>query len=218
MSDKQVVNTANPAAILPLEAGATASIDASSLSKAIQSIIAENTPTERRVNPATYIHESGIKMVELYAVYEKLRAIGMHLNGKLTTDPIPETLQIENITINFRTADGDKVSDLQSVALTHLATVGDISGLLATELGAVIVTLQRETDAVLDIATRTKDMCAKSRKAWEEANKDKKILEETPDSVAETIANTADTARADAAPTLDGATETSVVPPLSTNS
>lgn len=152
-------------------------LDTSALSKAISSIIAQNTPTETRVNPADFIKNSGEKMVALYGVYEKLRAIGMQLNGKLTSDPIPESLKIENITINFRTVTDGKESDLVSVPLTHISSIGDISGLLSTELGAVIVTLQQETDAVLDIAKRTKDLCEKSRKAWEESNKDKRIQE-----------------------------------------
>jgi hypothetical protein len=201
MDDTKSARTMSASVPLDTSAGG---IDTSALSQAIQSIIAENTPTEKRVNPATYIHESGIRMVELYGVYEKLRAIGSQLNGKLTSDPLPDTLQIENITINFRTVDGETVSDTQSVALTHLTTVGDLSNLLATELGAVIVLLQRETDAVLDIATRTKDMCAKSRKAWEESNKDKKILEETIDGAAETIAETVQSVLNESGPpTLD---------------
>lgn len=203
MSDTPAPETMT--ASVPLNATDGVNLDASSLSKAIQSIIEQNTPTERRVNPATFIHESGVKMVELYAVYEKLRAIGTHLNGKLTSDPIPENLQIDSITINFRTVEGEQVSEPQAVELKHITTVGDLSGLLATELGAVIVTLQRETDAVLDIANRTKEMCDKSRKAWEEANKDKKILEEevsevadSPTSVAETVVASAEAAASSA--------------------
>lgn len=218
MADNQPARTLSASVPLNPAAGG---IDTSALSQAIQSIIAENTPTEKRVNPATYIHESGIRMVDLYAVYEKLRIIGAKLNGKLTSDPIPDTLQIENVTINFRTVEGETVSETQSVALTHLNTVGDLSNLLATELGSVIVLLQRETDAVLDIATRTKDMCAKSRKAWEEANKDKKILEETVDGAAETIADAVQSAlnETGGAPTLNnlrGETAPEAVPPVLT--
>lgn len=155
-------------------------LDTSSLSKAIQSIMEANTPatSEQRVNPAKYIHESSEKMMTLYAVYEKLRTIGRYLNGKLVSDPIPEGLVIDDVTINFRTVDGEKVSEPNSVALKHITTIGDISNLLSTELGAIIVMLQQETEAVLDIAGRTKDLCEKSRKAWEESNKDKKIQEE----------------------------------------
>lgn len=153
-------------------------IDTSGLAQALQSIIAENTPTETtKVNPANYIKDSGEKMVALYSVYEKLRAIGLQLNGKLMSDPIPESLVIEDITINFRIVTDGKESEPQSVALKHIATIGDISGLLSTELGSIIVLMQQETEGVLDIATRTKDLCDRSRRAWEEANKDKKIQE-----------------------------------------
>jgi hypothetical protein len=222
MNDSKSARSVSTSVPLDTSAG---KINTAALSQAIQSIIAENTPTEKRVNPAAYIHESGTRMVELYTTYEKLRAIGAQLNGKLTSDPIPDTLQIENITINFRTLDGDKVSESQSVALTHFTTVGDISNLLATELGAVIVRMQRETDSVLDIATRTKEMCAKSRKAWEEANKDKKILDD-PDAnfegVVETVADAVETALKTAAPpTLEDANSpqnVAIAPNLSTTS
>lgn len=165
--------------------GVPIKLDTSSLSKAIQSIVEANTPAaaEQRVNPAKYLHESSEKMMALYSVYEKLRTIGKHLNGKLVSDPIPEGLIIEDVTINFRTSEGDNVSEPTSVALKHITTIGDISNLLSTELGAIIVMLQQETEAVLDIAGKTKELCEKSRRSWEEANKDKRIQEETDEQV-----------------------------------
>ena len=49
-------------------------IDTSGLAKALQSILAENTPVQTtKINPADYIKESGTRMVELYSVYEKDR-------------------------------------------------------------------------------------------------------------------------------------------------
>lgn len=156
-------------------------LDTSSLAKAIQTIIAENTPTEtQRVNPAEYIHQAGQNMIELYDAYTKLRAIGVQLNGKLVSDPLPDTLQIEEISLKFRTVENGKPSEPQTVALRHLHSVGDISGILSTEIGAVIVLLQQETSGVLDIAAKTKELCDKSRKAWEDANKDKQIREVDP--------------------------------------
>jgi hypothetical protein len=167
-------------------------LDTSSLAQAIQSIIAENTPSEtQRVNPAAYIQQAGQNMVELYDAYTKLRAIGVRLNGKLVSDPIPDTLQIEEIALKFRTVDDGQPSESQTVALKHLHSVGDISGILSTEIGAVIVLLQQETNGVLDIANKTKELCDKSRKAWEEANKDKQIREILPDDEAAAVANPA---------------------------
>lgn len=153
-------------------------LDTSALSKAIQQIMAENTPTEvQTVNPAEYIHKAGASMLELYDAYTKLRDIGRQLHGKLVSDPIPETLKIENISVQFRVIEDGKESESKTVALKHLQSVGDISNILSTEIGAVIVLLQQETAGVLDIATKTKELCDKSRKAWEEVNKDKRIQE-----------------------------------------
>lgn len=153
-------------------------LDTSALAKAIQSIISENTPTETQtVNPAEYIHRAGTAMLDLYDAYTKLRTIGQQLHGKLVSDPIPNTLKIENVSIQFRVVTDGKESESQTVALKHLQSVGDISNILSTEIGAVIVSLQQETAGVLDIATKTKELCDKSRKAWEEVNKDKRIQE-----------------------------------------
>lgn len=171
---------------VPVSNGGSASVpvklDTSALSKAIQSVIESNTPatSEQRINPAQFIFDAGRTMTEIYAVYDKLRMIGKHLNGKLVSDTLPPELQIDDITINFRTIENGKTSEPVSVALKHVKTVGDIAGLLSTELGAVIATLQSEVDRVLDIGARTKELCERSRKAWEEANKDKRIEETTP--------------------------------------
>lgn len=173
-------------------------LDTSALSKAIQSVIEANTPqaSEQRINPAQFIYDAGRAMTEIYAVYDKLRMIGKHLNGKLVSDKLPPELQIDDITINFRVVENGKMSEPTSVALKHVKTVGDIASLLSTELGAVIATLQREVDRVLDIGARTKELCDRSRKAWEDANKDKRI-EETPSLQAEPgseLANSGETA------------------------
>lgn len=157
---------------------AQVSLDTSALSKAIQNIIANNTPVETRtVNPAEYINRAGKSMVELYDAYTKLRTIGTHLNGKLVSDPIPDTLRIENVSIRFRSVENGQESEAQTVELKNLQSVGDISNILSTEIGAIIVLLQQETAGILDIAAKTKELCDKSRKAWEESNKDKKIQE-----------------------------------------
>jgi hypothetical protein len=162
----------------------TAKIDTSGLAKALQSIIGANMPQQAAmttVNPAKFVNESSTRMLELYDAYDKLRLIGKQLNGRLVSDPIPETLKIEKLQIAFRTVEDGKESELQTADIRYISSVGDISSLISTEIGAIIMFLQQESLSVLDIITKTKEQVEKARKAWEEANKDKKIQEFTPD-------------------------------------
>lgn len=156
-----------------------AQIDTSGLAKALQTIVEANMPpqTTTTVNPAKVINDASARMLTLYESYEKLRLIGRQLNGRLVTDPIPESLKIENIQITFRTIEGGKESEPTTADIKYISSVGDISDLIATELGAIILFLQQESAGVLDIVTRTKEQVEKARHAWEDANKDKKIHE-----------------------------------------
>ena len=165
---------------------AQAKIDTSGLSRALQSIIEANMPanTTTTVNPAKFVNESSKRMLDLYDSYDKLRLIGKQLNGHLLSDPIPETLKIENIQITFRTVENGKESEPVTADIKYISSIGDVSNLISTELGAIIMFLQQESISVLDIITKTKEQVEKARKAWEETNKDKKIqefaVEETP--------------------------------------
>lgn len=169
---------------------AKAKIDTSGLAKALQNIIAANTPqaATTTVNPAKFVNESSKRMLELYDAYDKLRAIGKQLNGRLLSDPIPDTLKIEKIQILFKTVEDGKESETQTADIRYLSNVGDISNLISTELGSIILFLQQESISVLDIITKTKEQVEKARKAWEEANKDKKIQEMPLEPAADTMA------------------------------
>lgn len=160
----------------------SAVVDTSGLAKALQTIINANMPAQTAtINPAKVINDVSARMLELYEAYEKLRIIGKQLNGRLVTDPIPESLKIENIQITFRTVDDGKQSEPVTANIKYISNVGEISNLISTELGAIILFLQQESGTVLDIITRTKEQVEKARKAWEEANKDKRIQEFTPE-------------------------------------
>jgi hypothetical protein len=171
----------------------TAKIDTSGLAKALQSIIGSNMPQQAAVttvNPAKFVNEASTRMLELYDAYDKLRLIGKQLNGRLVSDPIPETLKIEKLQIAFRTVEDGKESELQTADIRYISSVGDISNLISTEIGAIIMFLQQESLSVLDIITKTKEQVEKARKAWEEANKDKKIQEFTAENPTEEASTT----------------------------
>lgn len=171
----------------PIPATTSAKIDTSGLAKALQSIIEANTPqTTTTVNPAKFVNEASKRMLDLYDAYDKLRIIGKHLNGRLLSDPLPESLRIEKLQITFRTVDDGKESEPQTADIRYISSVGDISNLISTELGAIIMFLQQESSGVLDIITKTKEQVEKARKAWEESNKDKKIQEFPVEAAADT--------------------------------
>jgi uncharacterized protein (UPF0261 family) len=160
-----------------------AKIDTSGLAKALQSIIGANMPqtTVTTVNPAKFMSETSARMLELYDDYDKLKILGKQLNGRLLSDQIPDTLKIEKVQIVFRTVEDGKTSEPVTADIRYISSVGDISGLISTELGSIIMFLQQESAAVLDIIGKTKEQVEKARKSWEEANKDKKIQEFTPE-------------------------------------
>ena len=165
-----------------VDAISSAKIDTSGLAKALQSIVEANMPpqTAATVNPAKVVNESSARMLSLYESYEKLRALGRHLNGLLVTDPIPASLKIEGVHIVYRTVTDGKESEPATAEIKYVSSVGDISDLISTELGAIILLLQQESNTVLDIITRTKEQVEKARASWEDANKDKKIQEFSP--------------------------------------
>jgi hypothetical protein len=156
-----------------------AKLDTSGLAKALQTIVEANMPQQSAttVNPAKVINETSARMLSLYESYEKLRVLGRQLNGRLVSDPLPESLKIESVQITFRTVENEKESEPITADIKYISNVGAIADLISTELGAIIMFLQQESAAVLDITTRTKEQVEKARRAWEEANKDKKIQE-----------------------------------------
>jgi hypothetical protein len=138
-------------------------------------------------------------MLDLYDAYEKLRSIGKQLNGKLLTDPLPETLKISGIKLTFTTVDGGKESAPSSIDLKSVSSVGDLSGLIANELGFIIMSLQQEAGSIAEIITKTQEQVGKARKSWEESNKDKTLNDGASsalsDSGAPSLANVVDGAK-----------------------
>lgn len=132
--------------------------------------------TQPPVNPAEVVAETGTRMQEIYARYEKLKLLGRALNGLTTVDRIPANLQIENVAITFRTkGEAGKLSEPVTAEIKNVAFVGDLAGLLATEIGLIITTLQNEVKTLADIAQKSQEQYSKALKSWEENNQDRQI-------------------------------------------
>ena len=147
-------------------------LDASALSKVLQAA-AEQTAT--RVNAGELIKNSAIKIEEIYKRFDALKLIANELNGKPLSDPLPSTLQIEEIAFTFRVAKDGNVSELTTATVKNVVCVGDISSLLSGELGSLIVQLEQEAAGVKNIATLTEETSNKARVAWEKNNPDRKF-------------------------------------------
>lgn len=147
-------------------------LDASSLAKALQESAAQTT---RVANPAELIKNSAARMAEMYDRFNTLKQLGAELNGKALTDPIPASLQIEDISITFRAVKDGKAGDAVKAVIKNVICVGDIAGLLSGELGTLILSLQQEAAAIKETAKTAEETCGKARETWEASNPDKRI-------------------------------------------
>jgi hypothetical protein len=149
-------------------------MDASALAKALQT--AASAPQTMRVNPSTLIKESAARMEEMYTRFNALRQLGAELHGKTLSDPVPETIKIEDIAITFRPVKDGKEAEPVVAHIKNVVCVGDIANLLSSELGIIILALEQEALAVKDTATSAEETCTKARQQWEANNPDRKVV------------------------------------------
>jgi len=147
-------------------------LDASALSKALQTATEQAT---ERVNAGELIKNSALKIEEIYKRFDALKLIANELNGKPLSDPLPETVQLAEITFTFRIAKDGNVGELTTATVKNVVCVGDIASLLSGELGSLIVQLEQEAAGVKNIASLTEETSGKARAAWEKNNPDRKF-------------------------------------------
>lgn len=148
-------------------------IDGSALASMMSKIAAAQQQPVEYISPSEYVLSAGSRMKDMYARYDILRKLGGALHGKSFGDPIPQGLRIESVTINFRLADD---TETNAATILNVACVGDIAQLLSTEMGTIILSLQQEAKALTELSTSTETAAAKAREAWENSNKDRKIV------------------------------------------
>jgi hypothetical protein len=153
-------------------------LDASALTKALQAAAEQ---TAARVNAGELIKNSAIKIEEIYKRFDALKLLANELNGLPITAPLPDTVQLDEIAFRFRVAKAGNVSELTTAVVKTVVCVGDISSLLSSELGSLIVQLEQEAAAVKNIATLTEETSGKARAAWEASNPDRKFTATSTD-------------------------------------
>jgi hypothetical protein len=160
-------------------------VDTSGMAKMLQQMVesqmAVASQTPQTLNPADFIRDSGTRMTEIYKRYDRLLELGAQLNGKLVSDKLPDTLAIDDVAITFRVKSGDTFGEPVVASIKNIVCVGDLSTLISSEMGIIILMLQREITSVLDIAKQSEAQYTKARKSWEENNKDRQIREVNPD-------------------------------------
>jgi hypothetical protein len=149
-------------------------MDTSAIAKAIQ-LAAAAPPQVQRINPADVIKEAAVRIEDLYARFNTLRQMGSELHGKNMSDPLPPSLQVEEIVIKFKLNREDKPGEPQTAVVKNVICVGDLANLLSAELGTIILQLQQETASVKETAKTAEETCAKAREQWEANNPDRKI-------------------------------------------
>jgi hypothetical protein len=156
-------------------------MDASALAKALQT--AASQPQTVKVNPSTLIKDAATRMEEMYTRFNALRQIGAELHGKTLSDPLPETIKLEDIAITFRSVKDGKESEPVTAHVKNVICVGDIANLLSSELGTIILALEQEALAVKETATSAEETCNKARQQWEANNPDRKVVARSGDAV-----------------------------------
>jgi hypothetical protein len=144
-----------------------------------QMAAAQQQPTTQTVNPAEHLKAAVTRMEEIYSRYSRLLTLGKQLNGLNKTDRLPDNVAIENVAITFRlNGEAPITADVKNIVC-----VGDLSTILSAEMGIMILELQQLNASILDVGKRAEEQYAKSRKHWEESNKDRQIViagEEAP--------------------------------------
>jgi hypothetical protein len=174
-----MVKIVNALKTSPVSSSIPVSIDASGIAQALKqaqddymAALAQQPP----VNPAEIVATAGSRMQEIYARYEKLKVLGRALNGLTTTDRIPATVQIDNVAIAFRIKDeSGKFGELITADIKNVAFVGDLAGLLSTEIGLIITSLQHEVKTLADVAQKSQEQYSRALKNWEDSNQDRQI-------------------------------------------
>jgi hypothetical protein len=117
-------------------------------------------PETEPTDPAGIIATAGKKIAAAYRRYDELRVLTAQLNGLQNEDPIPEAVQIREVTIDFTVNGQAKTASLRSI---H--KVGDLADLLGRETEALIKLILEQATAAQANATAVVEACLRSSAA-----------------------------------------------------
>jgi hypothetical protein len=157
-------------------------------------------PQTERINPSVYMRNISEEMEKLYARFDKLKKLAVELHGRQLDTSIPEHVRIKNIVIDF-TVTKDGKEEAHTAEIQSVASIGDITGLMSTEFGVIILALSEQAKQLEDLAQKTGERCSSALAEWETNNKDKKIVR-TGEAAAVSV-DVADTSAEDGPITLE---------------
>ena len=159
-------------------------IDASQMQGMLQALANQSAAgqiptTTDKINPSTFIKNIAQDMERLYERFDKLKVLAAELNGLPVSSPLPPTIALKNIVINFAVTKNGKTEE-HSAEIQNIASIADISNLMSAEFGMLISALHDNSQQVEDLAKRTTERCGAALKEWEEKNTDKQIVRVNP--------------------------------------
>jgi hypothetical protein len=171
-------------------------IDASQMQQMLQGLVSkqmqtgpitnvagiQTDPGVDRINPSVYMKSISEEMERLYARFDRLKRLAVELHGRQLDSPLPEHVKLKNIVINFSLIKDGKEEE-HSAEIQNVSSIGDITSLLSTEFGLIILALSEQTKQIQDLAQKTSERCTSALGEWEKNNKDKKIVRTGDNSV-----------------------------------
>lgn len=128
-----------------------------------------------RINPSVYMKSISEEMEKMYARFDKLKRLAVELHGRQLDSPLPEHVKLKNIVINFSLVKDGKEEE-HSAEIQTISSIGDLTGLMSTEFGLIILALSEQAKQIQELAEKTSERCTSALSEWEKNNKDKKIV------------------------------------------
>lgn len=164
-------------------------IDASQMQQMLQGLVSKQMQTGPtttvagvqtdsvgdRINPSVYMKAISEEMEKLYARFDRLKRLAVELHGRQLDSPLPEHVKLKNIVINFSLIKDGKEEE-HSAEIMNVSSIGDLTNLLSTEFGLIILALSEQTKQIQELAQKTSERCTTALGEWEKNNKDKKIV------------------------------------------
>jgi hypothetical protein len=176
-----------PVSFAPASISSSIPLDTSGLQAAMQEMLKEavrnttDTTAPDKINPSTFMRTLSTEIEELYQRFDDLKKLAVELNGKPLSDPLPPTIAIRDITVNFDIVRDGKPDPCTAVLRTfHI--IDDIYPLISAEFGLLIADILERAKQLQDFSQKTAERCDTALKDWSEQNKDRKIVrvDDTP--------------------------------------
>lgn len=109
-------------------------------------------------DPGQVIEAAGAAISEANTRYKDLRALIQQINGLAETAPLPDSLQIESIVINYYVNGQSK-----SATVRRVQRVGDLFSLLTRDVDELVNTLRSQALLAREAAAGVEEACSRAQ-------------------------------------------------------